>query len=124
MRTKHCRRAQLLALIERTLTLRLYTNEVNVNDSVKLGDFVEAAGGGYEAKTLATKDWKIHGRLGDELATHPSVAWEFTGRVGWVHGIYLVDEQSELILEVYQLEPPEFIRQAGDEITVTNIVLR
>lgn len=60
-------------------TLFLFTNDVTPTDATVTGDLIEAAGGGYAAKTLTNGSWTVALNAGIPEATYAQQTWNFTG---------------------------------------------
>ena len=81
-------------------TLKLFTNNITPVDTTVAGSFVEAAGGGYVAKTLTNGSWTINTANDPSDATYAQQTWTFTGALtgnAIIYGYYIVDADGTLI---------------------------
>lgn len=77
-------------LLDRTLKLRLYSNDLTPDSSTTISSFTEVIGGGYAEVSLLAADLTVV----DNLASWPQVTFTFddvpTGP-STVYGVYIVD---------------------------------
>ena len=82
------------------LTLKLFTNDITPSDLNVVGDFVEAAGGGYSAKTLASGSWTVASVAGIATATYEQQTFSFTKNLTNnvpIYGYFVVNADGLLI---------------------------
>jgi len=81
------------------LTLKLFCNNTTLSDSDTAATFVEAAGGGYSAKTLTAGSWVVSSVGGIAQAAYPTQTFTFTGPLTTnttIYGYYVVDADGTL----------------------------
>lgn len=102
------------------LTARLYTNNYTPLDTSVLGNFTEAAGGGYAAIALGTT-WVINPfSVAPADAVHPAISYTFTGTLtglATVYGVYITDS-ANVVIFAEKFATPFQPRNNGDIITV------
>ena len=121
---KLCEAAMLRDLINQGLVMRLYVNDHQPKRADSAEDYTEAQGGGYAPKLLTPGLWRIVERDDGLVAEFPELQWEFTGRVGDVHGYYVVAKSGEYRWAFRFVDesgtPTTYpIRVAGDRIRVS-----
>lgn len=82
------------------LTLKLFVNDITPADDDVVGDYMEAVGGGYAAKTLTAGSWSIAPNAGVIEASYAEQVWLFTGGLTTnttIYGYYIVDADNVLI---------------------------
>jgi len=82
------------------LTLKLFVNDITPADDDVIGDYTEAAGGGYVAKTLAAGSFAVSTEGGIVQATYAQQQFIFTGPLTTnttIYGVYIVDADGILI---------------------------
>lgn len=85
----------------KNLTLKLYTNNYTPLDTSVAGDFTEASGGGYAAKTLSNASWVVTTGNDPSDAVYAEQTWTFTGLLAGsatVYGYFIVDADGILLL--------------------------
>jgi hypothetical protein len=81
------------------LTLRLYTNDYTPLKTSTAGNFTEAAGGDYAAKTLSCGSWTLNAGP-PKTCTYATQTFVFNGALNGsatIHGIYITDADGNLI---------------------------
>lgn len=89
----------LQLILNQTLTLKLYSNNVVPASGDTAASFTEVAGGGYASKSLTFANWTI----ALAIATYLARDFNFTGATdapGTVYGYFIVDSAGVL----YQAE--------------------
>jgi hypothetical protein len=84
----------------KNLTMRLFVNNYTPLDTSTAGNFTEASGGGYVAKTLTNGSWAESNVAGIEQAAYASQTWTFTGALTTnptVYGYYVTDSDGVAI---------------------------
>ena len=84
----------------KNLTLKLYTNNYTPLDSSTAGNFTEATGGGYAAKTLANGSWTQSNVGGIEQVLYALQSFIFTGALTGnpaIYGYFVVDADGVLV---------------------------
>jgi len=83
------------------LTLKLFVNDITPADDDVIGDYTEAVGGGYAAKTLTASSFTVS-TVGDIVqAAYAQQDFVFTGALDTnpaIYGAYVVDADGVLIL--------------------------
>lgn len=82
------------------LTLKLFVTDVTPADTSVAGDFTEATGGGYSAKTLTNGSWTVSSANDPSDAVYAEQTFTFTGALttnGTIYGYYVVDADGVLI---------------------------
>lgn len=103
------------------LTLKLYTNNYTPLDTSVAGDFSEASGGGYAAKTLSNGSWTVTVGSDPSDAAYAEQTWTFTGALAGtatIYGWFIVDADGVLIMAEkfdYSLTPAK----NGDQLRAT-----
>lgn len=83
------------------LTLKLFVNDITPADDDVIGDYTEAAGGGYAAKTLTASEFTVSTVAGIVQAVYAQQQFVFTGALTTnpaIYGAYIVDADGVLIL--------------------------
>jgi hypothetical protein len=83
------------------LSLRLYTNNYIPLDTSVAGDFTEASGGGYAAKTLTNGSWTVTVGNDPSDAVYAEQTWTFTGALSGsatIYGYFILDADGILCL--------------------------
>lgn len=94
------------------LTMRLFVNQHQPQETDATADYREASGGGYAPKRLDATAWRIEG----ESAT-AEVSWAFTGPAGKVYGQYVTSPSGQLFLAERFRPPGGYdVLRAGDVI--------
>lgn len=87
----------LQSLLNQTLTLKLYSNNVTPTSDNVAADFTEVVGGGYAAKTLEYVTWTIL----TGIASYNTIqTWTFSGATnapGTIYGYFIVDGSGILV---------------------------
>jgi hypothetical protein len=86
---------QLQELLNRALTLRLYSNNAVPDVADTAASYTEITGGGYAAKPLTYANWIISGGV----AIYPALDFNFTSATdipGTAYGYYLTDVDNEV----------------------------
>jgi hypothetical protein len=81
------------------LTLKLFCNNLTLDDADTATAFVEAAGGGYSAKTLTAGNWVDSIVGGIAQVAYPTQTFTFTGPLTTnttIYGYYVVDDDNTL----------------------------
>jgi len=82
------------------LTLKLFVNDHTPADDDDSGDYTEAAGGGYVAKTLTQGSWTVAEAAGIMTATYAQQTFTFTGPLNGnakIYGYYIVDADDNFV---------------------------
>lgn len=82
------------------LTLKLFVNDITPADDDVVGDYTEATGGGYAAKTLTAASWTVSTVSDIVQAAYAQQDFVFTGALTTNHviyGVYIVDADGVLI---------------------------
>lgn len=84
-----------------SLTMKLFTNDITPSKTSVVGDFTQAAGGGYSSIALTAGNFTSANVGGVATTTYsPSITFAFTGAltgsVG-IYGYYVVDGAGDLI---------------------------
>lgn len=103
------------------LTLRLYTNVLEITDILEAGDFTEASGGGYAAKALVNgTDWTCSVVSGVARAIYPDQTWTFTGPLDGgasIRGYYVVNADN-VVEWAEPISPVLTPQNNGDELVI------
>jgi hypothetical protein len=78
----------------KNLTLKLFTNDKTPADTDVAGDYTEASGGGYSAKTLANGSWTVTPGNDPSDAVYAEQIWTFTGALSTnptIYGCFIID---------------------------------
>jgi hypothetical protein len=81
------------------LTLKLFCNNLTLDDADTAATFTEAAGGGYAAKTLTAGNWVESIVGGIAQVAYPTQIFTFTGPLTTnttIYGYYVVDADNTL----------------------------
>lgn len=84
--------------LERTLTLKLFANDLVPAEDTTAGSFTEVTGGGYAAITLDAGDWTITPGA-PSFGIQPNQDFNFTGVTGGtgnIYGYYVIDAEGVL----------------------------
>lgn len=107
------------ALTDRTLTLKLYSNNVIPDEEDDAASFTEVAGGGYSSQSIAGSSWSI----ADGVAVSTAKNFAFTGVTdspGTVYGYFIVDSLGVLVgAERFSESVLPFIPGNGKIIRIT-----
>lgn len=94
-------------MLANNFNIHLFTNDVTNNmdvlNTLDLGDLTEASGGGYSSKTLYSVDWTITEVENYVLATNISQTWIFPGTLDGlskIYGYYITDVSNTTLLVV------------------------
>lgn len=82
------------------LTLKLFVTDVTPSQASVAGDFTEAAGGGYVAKTLTNGSWTVTPANDPSDAVYAQQSFVFTGALTTntdIYGYYVVDDDGVLV---------------------------
>lgn len=82
------------------LTLKLFVNDVTPADDDVIGDYTEAAGGGYAAKTLTASSFTVSTVDGIVQAAYAKQDFVFSGALTTnpaIYGVFIVDADGVLI---------------------------
>lgn len=94
--------AEVLALqsiLNQTLTLKLYSNNITPGETNTAGTFTEVAGGGYAPKTLVNGSWTIAEGAPSSGIYNSALDFLFTGVTnapGVIYGYYVIDSNGIL----------------------------
>ena len=83
----------------KNLTLKLFATDVTPAHDDVVGDYTEAAGGGYVTKTLTNGSWTVNANDPRD-ATYAQQTWTFTGPLttnGTIYGYFIVDADGVLV---------------------------
>ena len=102
----NCGEEQLLQLAlgkdaQEDTTLKLFTNDISPSEASVVGDFTEAAGGGYAAKTLAKATWTVAVVAGVATGTYAKQTWTFTGALNGsatIYGYFIIGATSGVLI--------------------------
>ena len=101
----------LETLVRQRLTLRLFVNDISVNDAET---YVEATGDGYAAKALDPDGWDVK----PGSAEYPELLFQFSGALGNVFG-YVVTNASGVVMWCDRFDDgPYAIESSYDELTI------
>ena len=86
----------ITALVNQTLHLKLYSNNITPSATSAAVDFTEVVGGGYSEAVLSFSSWSF-----DSIGTATYVAEDFhftgaTNAPGTIYGYYIVDGSGNL----------------------------
>jgi hypothetical protein len=105
------------------LTLKLFVNNITPSDDDVVGDYTEAAGGGYAAKTLSAASFTVSDAAGIMQAAYAQQQFVFTGPLTTntdIYGAYIVDADGVLICA--ELAPAIYTpANSGDLYAVTPV---
>lgn len=106
------------------LVLKLFCNNYTPVAASVAGDFTEAAGGGYTAKTLTGASWASASTNGSGQAesAYAAQTFTFTGSLTTnttVYGYFLVQASSGTIVAAEKLASSFTPSQNGDALTIT-----
>ena len=79
-------------------TLKLFTNDKTPAEGDVAGDYTEASGSGYAAKTLTGSSWSVANDAGVTTAEYAEQEFAFSGALGNVYGYFIIGATSGLIL--------------------------
>ena len=82
------------------LTLKLFVTDVTPTQDSVVGDFTEAVGGGYAAKTLTNGSWTVTPGNDPSDALYAAQDFVFTGPLTTntdIYGYYVVDDDDVLV---------------------------
>jgi hypothetical protein len=106
----------------KTLTLRLFSNNITVTETTKETELTELTlTNGYSAKALTGSSWSAS--VTGSSFTYPTVTWTFTGPNGNVYGYYVTNSAGSLILAEKFPSGPYNVQNNGDIINV-NLTLQ
>ncbi|WKZ32918.1 MAG: hypothetical protein QY316_00495 [Thermodesulfobacteriota bacterium] len=94
--------------------LKLFTNDITPLDSHTAGNFTEAAGGGYAAKTLANGSFTVSNVGGIDQAIYPEQTFTFTGPLNGGATIYGYEVLDADGVHIYAERDPNPFTPAGD----------
>lgn len=104
------------------VSLKLYTNAVNVaDDALVAAGFTEFTGLGYAAKTLTSTGWTTaQNGASAASATYATQTWTFTaGTAVTAVGYYVTDALSGALLWFEAFTSSKTVQSAGDQIIIT-----
>lgn len=106
------------------LVLKLFTNNYTPIETSVAGDFTEASGNGYAAKTLTGGSWSVT-NADPSAASYAAQTFTFTGNLGNVYGYFLVQATSGILVAAERFDTaPVNVQNNGDAIVITpNITL-
>jgi hypothetical protein len=81
------------------LFVKLFSNNITVDETTTIGSFTEVSGGGYSPITLDKNQWTITPGNPTEALYNLPVEFEFvsaTGSPGTIYGYYVVNAANEL----------------------------
>lgn len=106
----------------KTLTLRLFSNNITVTEITTATELTELTlTNGYSAKALTGSSWSAS--VTGSSFTYPTQTWTFTGPKGNVYGYYVTDSTGALILAEKFPSGPYNVQNNGDVINV-NLTLQ
>jgi hypothetical protein len=105
--------------VPQDLVLKLYSNNLDPDETTTVADLTELSGGGYSDVALVAGDWTVNSG-GPTVATYPEIVFNFTGVAGNTYGYYVVQSVSGALLWAEQFsDAPLNVQNNGDEIRVT-----
>jgi hypothetical protein len=101
------------------LTLRLYTNNVDLSDEgFGSGDFSEPSGNGYFANSLQGSNWVVSTTSGISVASYSiDLAFNFTAAVD-LYGYYITDSSGTVMWAEEFPSPPFRMPSGGGQVVV------
>lgn len=104
-------------------TLKLFVNNITPDGDTVVGDFTEATGGGYAAKSLTGTSWTVTTNASDEgEATYAAQTFTFTGALTTnttIYGYYVVQASSGALLWCERFASTFTPAVNGDALTFT-----
>lgn len=79
-------------------TLKLFTNDKTPAEGDVAGDYTEASGNGYSAKTLTGTSWTVATSEGVTTGEYAEQEFTFSGALGDVYGYFVVGATSGILL--------------------------
>lgn len=105
------------------LSIRLYANDYTPVAASVVGNFTEAAGGGYAAKTLTGSSWTLStDGSGNGVASYALQTWTFTGALttnATVYGYYYIRVSTLDLVAAERLANSFTPANNGDQILIT-----
>lgn len=108
----------------RDLTLKLFTNDITPADDDVAGDYTEAAGGGYAAKTLTAASWTGSIAAGVAQVAYAEQIFAFTGPLTGgvpVYGYYLVNAATGKVVYAERRSSAVTPENNGDTLLITPV---
>jgi hypothetical protein len=117
--TKEGQMESLRLILSKSLTLRLFENNIEPDYYNTVNDYKEVGGGGYSPKVLDPARWKF-GFIEDlPMAGYKDQVFEFTGPVGLVYGYYITNDASDVVRWAERfVDGPYEVLRTGDTVTV------
>ena len=84
--------------IQENQTLKLFSNDKTPAEGDVAGDYTEASGSGYAAKTLTKTSWSVANVGGVTTGEYAEQEFTFSGALGNVYGYYIVGATSAVLL--------------------------
>jgi len=101
-------------------TLKLFTNDKTPAEGDVAGDYTEASGSGYAAKTLTGANWSMATEDGVTTGAYAEQEFTFTGALGDVYGYFVVGATSEIILWAERFSDAPFnVKGSATPIKIT-----
>ncbi len=106
----------------KTLTLRLFSNNITVSDTTTTTELTEVSStNGYTPIALTGSSWSAS--VTGSSFSYPTQTWTFTGPKGNIYGYYITDSSGALILGEKFPTGPYNVQNNGDIINV-NLTLQ
>jgi hypothetical protein len=110
------------ATAQQNLKLKLYCTSVSIDDTKVVGDFTEASGGGYAAKTLTNGSWTV--TVGDDPsdAVYAQQTFTFTGELTTnkdIYGYFVTDNAGTTLIWAEAFGATFHPYNNGDQLLVT-----
>jgi hypothetical protein len=101
------------------LSLRLFTNDITPAETNTNGNYAEASGSGYAAKTITGSSWTVVEGAPTQ-ASYAVQTFTFTAAHAAIYGYFLSQTSSGVIVIAERFtDGPYTIVQSGDEIRIT-----
>jgi len=100
------------------LSVRLYSNDITIDEATVDTDFTEVSGGGYSAKLLTGANWDITPSDPSEAVYNQELIFDFTGSVGLVYGYYVTHSDGTLMWAERFTTGPFDVQVAGSQIRI------
>lgn len=106
-----------------TMTLKLYTNNINPGESDTAGTYTGAAGFAYADKTLTGASWSVSTVATITSGTYAQQSWTFSGALGLVYGYFVIRADTGVLLFAERFtDGPYNIANNGDQILLTPVI--
>lgn len=110
-------------ILNRAMTMRLYSNDYTPTGSSTVAAFTECAGGGYIAKPLSFANWNIVSGDPTQASYRTTQTWTFTGALsgpGTAYGYYVTQDSDGALLwaERFPTGSLPFSPIAGSQVRV------